>query len=92
MNNNLFPFTEEKISDNVFIRTFTENITNDELVWHRDHENRIIEVIQSNGWKLQIDNCLPQSLNNGSTIAIEACIWHRIIKGDGNLIIKITKL
>lgn len=87
-----FPFKEEKVSGNTFIRSFTENTDNSELVWHRDHEDRIIEVIRSNNWKLQLENELPQSLTNGSKIYLKADLWHRIIKGNGNLMIKIVKL
>ena len=43
------PFKEKKIADNVFLRYFDHNVISEELVWHQDREDRIIEVIQSNG-------------------------------------------
>ena len=40
------PFIEEKISDNLFIRTFKQETDSGEMVWHRDYEDRIIESTQ----------------------------------------------
>ena len=35
-----FPFKENQIEKNVFLREFKENIDSEELIWHRDKENR----------------------------------------------------
>ena len=42
------PFKEKKIAENIFLRYFDHNVLSEELVWHQDQEDRIIEVIQSN--------------------------------------------
>lgn len=83
-------YTEKQLSENQFIRTFNSDIDELELEWHRDREDRIVESINSTNWKFQIDNLLPQDLN--SVIYIPKETFHRLIKGDGNLTIKITKL
>jgi len=41
------------------IRNFFDNVDDAELVWHRDREKRIVEVIVCDSWQLQMDNELP---------------------------------
>jgi hypothetical protein len=74
------------------IRIFSPNVDDYELEWHVDFEDRMVEVIESENWKLQFDNKIPQELLVGQKIFIEKMAWHRIIKGDGPLTVKITKL
>lgn len=88
MNN--FPFIEKKVKENIVIREFDNNIDNKELVWHRDKEDRIIEVLKNEDWLFQMDNELPKLLKDKLFIPKES--YHRVIKGSGNLIVKITKL
>lgn len=85
-----YPFTEEKIGDNVFIRRFSENSYSDELQWHYDMEDRIIESIGDTDWEFQFDNNLPGKIDG--TIFIPKGIWHRVIKGTGDLTIKLIKI
>jgi len=87
--NNL-PFKETSVGNNQYIREFSNDIDNHELEWHIDREDRIIEVIENNNWEVQLDNELPRLLKNKLFIPKET--YHRVIKGDGKLIIKITKL
>ena len=82
------PFVEES-KNNFRIRTFSENVDSDELKWHRDRENRIVEVIDSNNWKLQMDNELPIVLENGKKYYIPMGEYHRVIKGSGDLKVSI---
>jgi hypothetical protein len=81
------PYTNLEITDKYIIREFNENIDPIELLWHRDNEQRTIEILGETDWKIQLDNELPTSLNQ--TIFIERHQWHRVIKGDGNLRLKI---
>lgn len=74
------------------IRIFSPDVFDYELEWHVDFEDRIIKVIDSSGWKLQFDNQIPQGLEINQEIFIEKMTWHRIIKGDGQLVVQITKL
>jgi hypothetical protein len=84
------PFKETALGDNRYIREFSTDIDSHELEWHIDKEDRIIETIENNGWKIQLDNQLPKTLNDKLFIPKET--YHRVIKGDGKLIVKITKL
>jgi len=83
------PYTNLEITDSYIIREFNENIDPIELLWHRDLENRTIEAIGETNWKLQLDNELPLELKKGVRIFIPKMEWHRVIKGDGNLRLKI---
>ena len=84
------PFKETALGDNRYIREFSTDIDSNELEWHIDKEDRIIDTIENNGWKIQLDNQLPKTLNDKLFIPKET--YHRVIKGDGKLIVKITKL
>lgn len=60
-----------------------------EELWHQDNEDRIIEIIGETDWKIQLYNQLPTSMN--VPIFIPKHMWHRAIKGTGNLRLKIHK-
>jgi hypothetical protein len=84
------PFSEEWISENQSIRTFNSDMDDEELKWHFDMEDRIIEPLHENDWQFQFDNLLPQNLN--SKLLIKSGEWHRLIKGSGELKIRITRI
>jgi len=84
------PFQETKLSDNTFIREFKQDTDSGEFMWHRDHENRIVESIGDTDWLIQIDNELPILISG--KIYIPKGVYHRLIKGDGDLKIKLQKL
>lgn len=83
------PYIDIEVTDKYIIREFNENIDPIELMWHRDDEDRTIEILEDTDWKVQLDNELPTLLNQ--PILIERHQWHRVIKGDGNLRLKIHK-
>lgn len=85
--NNL-PFTEIKKGYSK-IRIFDETIDEIELKWHRDQEDRKITILESKGWKFQMDDLLPVDLNEGDVIFISKETYHRVIKGEGFLKIKV---
>ena len=85
-----FPFKETHIEDNLYLREFEESVDVDDLEWHRDREDRIVEIIGETNWQLQMDNELPKVMTGKLFIPKE--IWHRVIKGTGELKVKITKL
>jgi hypothetical protein len=87
---NGLPFTEISLGNNEYVREFSEDVDTHELEWHIDKEDRIVEVIDNNSWEVQIDNELPKLLKDKLFIPKET--YHRIIKGIGNLKVKITKL
>ena len=85
----ILPFQETKISDNTFIRKFSQDTDSGELVWHRDREDRIIESIDDTDWMIQLDDELPKKIEG--EILIPMGIYHRLIKGTGDLKIKLIK-
>ena len=86
-----FPFEEEQINENTFIRTFSADVDEMELIWHEDRENRVIKVLEGNGWKFQFDEELPIEMTDGLSISIFEGRIHRVIKGEGPLKIKLQK-
>ena len=83
------PYTDLLVTSEYIIREFDENIDPIELMWHRDDENRTIEIIGDTDWMIQLEDKLPTSMNN--PIFIPKHAWHRAIKGTGNLKLKIYK-
>ena len=86
----ILPFKESKISDNTFIREFSQYTDSIEMAWHRDRESRIIESIDDTDWMIQLDDELPKKIEG--EILIPMGIYHRLIKGTGDLKIKLIKL
>lgn len=85
------PFKEIK-KDSCILRIFSKNILIEELVWHRDKENRLIKIISAGGWLFQRDNSLPIELYDGQELFIKKMEWHRIKRGHSDLIIEIRKI
>ena len=57
------PYKDLEITDKYIIREFDENIDPIELMWHRDDEDRVVEIIEpGTGWKFQFENELPWDL------------------------------
>lgn len=77
----------EPYTDNSNIRTISQDVSQEELVWHRDKEDRIVHRISGEGWLIQFDNQLPIEIDN---VFVPAEAWHRVIKGTGDLVIKIN--
>lgn len=85
----ILPFRETRISDNTFIREFSQDTDSGEFMWHRDFESRIIESIVDTDWGIQLDNQLPMKIEG--EVFIPMGVYHRLIKGTGDLKIKLTK-
>ena len=89
--NNMHPYQDISSGDNWVLREFTQEVNPIELLWHRDDEDRSLELVEGTGWKIQLDNNLPIELTQTDKINIKKHDWHRLIKGDGNLVLKIYK-
>lgn len=88
-----FPFKEKIISKNKKIRVFSNVLSENELKWHQDKEDRIIKVLNENDWMIQIDNKLPQKLELNQEIIINKNKWHRLIGGKTkNIFLEITTI
>jgi hypothetical protein len=83
------PYTDIEVTDTYIIREFNENIDPIELMWHRDNEDRTLEIVGETNWRIQLDNKLPILLENH--IFIPKHEFHRVIKGTGTLKLKIHK-
>lgn len=84
------PYTETN-NGNIIRRTFSDNIPESELVWHRDHEDRVVLPLNENDWMVQFDNELPTKLTVGEEYFIPKDTFHRVIKGSGELQVEIIK-
>lgn len=83
----MLPYSEKTI-DEISIRTFDKNVSEEELVWHRDREDRLVEALEDTDWMVQIENELPKKLDK---IFISKGVYHRVIKGTSTLKVKITR-
>jgi len=84
------PYTDLKVTPQCIVREFDQEIDPVELLWHRDDEDRVVEVLEcGEGWKFQYDNDLPINLEPQTSIFILRHQWHRVIKGEGKLKVKI---
>ena len=72
------------------IRTFSKDVDEMDLIWHRDDEDRNIEVLEGKRWFFQRDNELPLELKEGDRIFIPRHQVHRVIKGETDLKISIN--
>jgi hypothetical protein len=84
------PYTNIEVTQEYIIREFDDITDIIELMWHRDNEDRLVEALHDTDWLIQIDNELPTMLNK--PIFIPKHQYHRVIKGNGKLRVKINKL
>ena len=83
------PYYELKTFDFIY-RKFTQDVEEEELVWHRDRNDRQVEVVGITDWQFQFEDSIPQQLQD--SIFIPKDTYHRLIKGTGNLDIRILEL
>lgn len=83
------PYKETKLSDNEFIRVFNQDTDSGDYMWHRDREDRVVESIGETDWMIQIEDELPKVIDK---VFIPMGVYHRLIKGTGDLEIKLQKL
>ena len=84
------PF-EQYIKEDKLVRVFTPEVPVDELKWHQDLRDRKVTVVEDGGWSFQMENNLPIKLLDTKEISIPKFAWHRVIKGEGNLIVEIEE-
>lgn len=82
------PFKEKK-SKNLRLREFSERVESEELKWHFDDEDRMVKTLHKTDWMIQFDNKMPQKLSENREIFIPKGVYHRLIKGTGDLKVKI---
>ena len=74
------------------IREFSDNTNEDELGWHRDKTSRRVHVLRGKGWKLQMDDSLPEEMMVGHDYWIPEMVYHRVIKGENALVLRIENI
>lgn len=85
-------FEKHGTQDTYLIREFDAELEDRELIWHRDEWSRRVTVLEGSNWKLQLDNKLPEELKTGKKYSIPKLVYHRVIKGEGNLVVKIENI
>lgn len=85
------PF-KELLKDGFNIRTFSSDLSEMELKWHFDEQDRIVVCEHETDWLFQMDNELPINIEKNTPIFIPEGVYHRIIKGNGDLVVKVKKL
>lgn len=82
-------FTDTVLNTNTFTRVFSSTTKEEDLVWHRDLQDRTVYLLnRSTDWKFQFDNELPILFPN--KLFIPKGVYHRVIKGSGELKIKVV--
>jgi hypothetical protein len=85
------PFIQTK-REGKLIRKFSPSVDDYELKWHQDEKDRIVTVIESGGWSFQLDDNLPNKLQKEQKLHIPKFVWHRVIKGNEDLIVEIEEV
>lgn len=83
------PYNDLEVTEEYIIREFDENIDPIELLWHRDNEHRTLYIQEKTDWKIQLEDELPILLDQ--PIFIPKHKYHRLIKGNNTLVLKIYK-
>jgi len=81
------PYKESR-QDGYILREFSQNTSAFEFVWHRDREDRFVQATHNTDWQFQLDNQIPQRLSKDK-LFIPKETYHRLIKGTGDLVVKI---
>jgi len=82
------PYQEVRTFDFIH-RKFTQDIDEEELVWHRDRNDREVQVVGQTDWMFQLEDEIPQVLKD--VIFIPKDTYHRLIKGTGELNVHIIE-
>ena len=83
------PYQDVYKCDGSFVRVFDSEFDSEELVWHRDKHDRDITVIEGTGWQIQFDDEMPVDIN--TIKSIPKMVYHRVLKGEGRLVMEIRE-
>lgn len=82
----------ERLTDGVKrLRTFSAEVAEQDLVWHRDAACRDITHLDGSGWQFQFDNQLPFRIEQQKSWHVPAGVYHRLLKGNSDLTIEIVE-
>ncbi len=83
-------YTKKK-TKNYIIRDFLHDTPAIEFVWHRDKKDREVCAMHETDWMFQLDNDIPRRLSKNK-LFIPKETYHRLIKGTGDLKVKIYEM
>jgi quercetin dioxygenase-like cupin family protein len=86
----MLPF-KQKVEGTSKIRTFKNDVDPNELKWHWDECDRVVTILEGNGWQFQFEDEFPFTISKGDVINIEEGRYHRVIVGSTDLIVKIEE-
>lgn len=86
-----FPFSQKE-EEGFIIRTFAHDVDSEELTWHYDLHERFVICEHDTDWMVQFDNEIPKPIKKGETVHVPPYVYHRVIKGTGDLIVKIKEI
>lgn len=86
-----FPFSQKE-KEGKLERVFSFDVDEEELKWHTDEKDRHVTILEAGGWQFQMEDSLPNKIHDGQEIFIPKLVWHRVIKGEGNLKVSILEL
>lgn len=86
-----FPFSQKE-EEGFIIRTFAHDVDSEELTWHYDLHERFVICEHDTDWMVQFDNEIPKPIKKGETVHVPPYVYHRVIKGSGDLIVKIKEI
>lgn len=75
-----YPYEEIRIKENELIKIFPIEKNSNEFSNHRDSQDRYLEIISGEGWKIQFNEEIPIELFKKDIIFIPKMTWHKIIK------------
>ena len=84
-------YRDLQLSEHVKYRRILNEGVADECTWHRDERDRVIQIVEGIGWKIQFDGQLPVTLKQGDSIRVMAQEWHRVLPGRGDLLLVIKE-
>jgi len=86
-----FPFSQKE-EEGFIIRTFAHDVDSEELTWHYDLHERFVICEHDTDWMVQFDNEIPKPIKKGETVHVPPYVYHRVIKGTGDLVVKIKEI
>jgi hypothetical protein len=89
---NMNPYRENIAENGAKRRSFSKELHEAELVWHRDREDRLVYPTHDTDWMFQFENELPRYMSPDEAIFIPKNTFHRVIKGNGDLQVDIFEV
>jgi len=90
LSNEVESHIDKKISDTSWIETFDHTIPAKQK-WQQHKRDRIITVLEGEGWQFQFDNDVPKMINSNEKLVIPKGVYHRLITGKTCLKLKIEE-